>query len=129
MDSPRSQAGLAPDGADQRRRTAAAWVVLATAGLLEIVWATALKESDGFSRLWPSVLAVVTAFVSFIMLSLALRNLPVGTAYAVWVGIGAVGTAALGMLVMGDQVSATKIIALAFIVIGVVGLNLAGGAH
>ncbi|TDC81548.1 multidrug efflux SMR transporter [Actinomadura sp. 7K507] len=104
-----------------------AWILVIVAGLFEVAMALCLKGSKGFTEPWPSVGFLVFAVTSFGLLSLALKNLDVGTAYAVWVGIGAVGTAALGMLVMGDQVSAVKITALAFILIGVVGLNLAGG--
>ncbi|TDC54502.1 multidrug efflux SMR transporter [Actinomadura sp. KC345] len=104
-----------------------AWILVIVAGLFEVAMALCLKASKGFTEPWPSAGFLVFAVTSFGLLSLALKNLDVGTAYAVWVGIGAVGTAALGMLVMGDQVSAVKITALAFILIGVVGLNLAGG--
>ena len=104
-----------------------AWILVIVAGLFEVAMALCLKASKGFTELWPSIGFGVFAVTSFGLLSLALKNLDVGTAYAVWVGIGAVGTATLGMLVMGDQVSAVKITALAFIILGVVGLNLAGG--
>ena len=73
-----------------------AWFVLVCAGLLEIVWATALKQSDGFTRLWPSIVGIVGALVSFLLLAVALRHLPAGTGYAVWVGIGAVGVSIAG---------------------------------
>lgn len=106
-----------------------AWILVIAAGLFEVAMALCLKGSKGFTEPWPSAGFLVFAVTSFGLLSLALKNLDVGTAYAVWVGIGAVGTAALGMLVMGDQVSVLKIAALALIVAGVVGLNLAGGGH
>ncbi|WP_433338764.1 DMT family transporter [Spirillospora sp. CA-294931] len=107
-----------------------AWFLLVVAGLFEVAMALFLKLSKGFSEPLPTVGFVVFAIVSFGLLTLALRDLEVGTAYAVWVGIGAVGTAALGMLFMGDQVSVLKIGALTLILIGVVTLNLAGGgAH
>ncbi|MGK5552572.1 DMT family transporter [Actinomadura kijaniata] len=107
-----------------------AWILVVAAGLLEVAMALSLKTSRGFTQLWPSVGFLVFAVASFGMLNLALRTLEVGTAYAVWVGIGAVGTAALGILLLGDQVSALKIIALVLIITGVVMLNLAGGgAH
>ena len=105
------------------------WVLLVIAGFLEAGWAVGLKYTQGFTKPLPSVLTILGIVVSMYLLAVAARTLPIGTAYAVWVGIGAVGTAALGMLVMGDQVSALKITALAFIVAGVVGLNLAGGGH
>ncbi|GAA3473449.1 DMT family transporter [Nonomuraea roseola] len=106
-----------------------AWVILVAAGLLEVVMAYSLKMSEGFSHLWWAISFLVFAFLSFGALSFALRSLEVGTAYAVWTGIGAVGTAALGMLLMGDDVSAVKLGSIAFIIIGVVGLNLSGAAH
>ena len=106
-----------------------AWILVIVAGLFEVAMALCLKASKGFSELWPSAGFLVFAVTSFGLLNMALRTLDVGTAYAVWVGIGAVGTAALGMLVMGDQVSALKIAALVCIIVGVVGLNLAGGGH
>jgi quaternary ammonium compound-resistance protein SugE len=106
-----------------------AWVILIAAGLLEVVMAYSLKMSEGFSHLWWAVSFLVFAVLSFGALSFALRSLEVGTAYAVWTGIGAVGTAVLGMLLMGDDVSAVKLGSIAFIVVGVVGLNLSGAAH
>ncbi|HEU5030784.1 MAG TPA: multidrug efflux SMR transporter [Spirillospora sp.] len=106
-----------------------AWILVILAGLFEVAMALCLKASKNFSEWVPSLGFLVFAVTSFGLLSHALRTLDVGTAYAVWVGIGAVGTAALGMLVMGDQVSAVKIGALLCIIAGVVGLNLAGGGH
>lgn len=106
-----------------------AWIIVIVAGLFEVAMALCLKASKGFSEVVPSAGFLVFAVTSFGLLTYALKSLDVGAAYAVWVGIGAVGTAALGMLFMGDQVSALKIGALALIVIGVVGLNLAGGGH
>ncbi|TMQ89957.1 multidrug efflux SMR transporter [Actinomadura soli] len=104
-----------------------AWILVVAAGLFEVAMALCLKGSKGFTEPLPSAGFLVFAVTSFGLLSLALKNLDVGTAYAVWVGIGAVGTATLGMLLLGDEVSALKIAALAFILVGVVGLNLAGG--
>jgi quaternary ammonium compound-resistance protein SugE len=106
-----------------------AWVLVIVAGLFEVAMALCLKGSKGFTEPLPSAGFLVFAVTSFGLLSLALKHLDVGTAYAVWVGIGAVGTATLGMLVMGDQASAVKIGALALIILGVIGLNLAGGGH
>ncbi|MFD0905099.1 DMT family transporter [Actinomadura sediminis] len=106
-----------------------AWILVIVAGLFEVAMALCLKGSKGFTEPWPSVGFLVFAVTSFGLLNMALRTLDVGTAYAVWVGIGAVGTAALGMLLMGDQVSALKIGALTCIIVGVIGLNLAGGGH
>ena len=103
----------------------AAWVSLAIAGALEIVWAISMKYSAGFSRLWASVLTVGAALASFYFLSRALDSLPVGTAYAVWTGIGAVGTALLGMILFGEPRSALRLLCMALIVAGMVGLRFA----
>jgi quaternary ammonium compound-resistance protein SugE len=100
------------------------WLLLTGAGLLEIVWAIALKQADGFARFWPSVIGIVSAIVSFIMLSLALKQLPVGTAYAVWVGIGALGVALAGIVALGESASPVRLSLLALILIGVIGLKL-----
>lgn len=102
-----------------------AWLLLICAGLLEIVWATALDRSDGFSRLWPTVVGVSGAAASFVLLAIALRDLPVGTAYAVWVGLGAVGVALFGILALGESVSPLRLACLVLIVLGIVGLKLA----
>lgn len=104
-----------------------AWVILISAGLLEIVWAIALKHAEGFTRLWPSVIGVATAWLSFVMLSIALKSLPVGTAYAVWVGIGAVGVAIVGILILGEEVSLLRVSFLAVIMIGIIGLRIVEG--
>ncbi len=101
-----------------------AWIILITAGLLEIVWAIALKEADGFSRLWPSVIGLAIAWISFILLAIALKKLPVGTAYAVWVGIGATGVTVVGILALGEPATTARLGFLALIVIGVAGLKL-----
>ncbi len=101
-----------------------AWLILVVAGLLEIVWAIALKQSDGFSRLWPTVVGVGGAVLSFALLALALRQLPAGTGYAVWVGIGAVGVALAGMILLGEVVSIARLMFLSIIVVGIVGLRL-----
>ncbi len=104
-----------------------AWLMLVCAGLLEIVWATALKQSEGFTRLWPSVVGVGGAVLSFVLLALALRQLPAGTGYAVWVGIGAVGVAITGIVLLGEAPSAARVLFLIVIVVGLVGLRLAEG--
>ena len=104
-----------------------AWLLLLGAGLLEIVWAIALKQSEGFTRLWPSVIGLVTAWVSFLMLAQALKSLPVGTAYAIWVGIGAVGVAAVGIIALGESASPLRLGFLALILIGIIGLKLVEG--
>jgi len=100
------------------------WLLLTGAGLLEIVWAIALKQAGGFTRFWPSLIGIVSAIVSFVMLSLALKQLPVGTAYAVWVGIGALGVAIAGIVTLGESASPMRLGLLALILIGVIGLKL-----
>jgi quaternary ammonium compound-resistance protein SugE len=105
--------------------TAVAWVILLVAALLEIVWAIALKEADGFSKLGPTVVGLVAAATSFALLTFALRQLPIGTAYAVWVGIGATGTAILGIILLNESASAARLASLGLIVAGIVGLKLA----
>ncbi len=104
--------------------TATPWLLLVIAGLLEIVWAIGLKYTDGFTRLWPSVGTVSAMALSMLLLGLALRSLPVGTGYAVWVGIGAVGTAILGIVLLGESASAARLISIGLIVAGIIGLKL-----
>ncbi len=104
-----------------------AWAMLAAAGLLEIVWATALKESHGFTRLGPAALAVVAAIASFAVLAVALQRLPVGTAYAVWVGIGAGGLAIVDMVHFGDTATPQRLACIALVLSGVVGLRIIDG--
>lgn len=101
------------------------WVILFVAGLLEIGWAIGLKYTDGFTRFWPTVATVAAMVASLALLGIAMRSLPVGTAYAVWVGVGAVGTALLGIVLLGEAVNAARIFSLALIVAGIVGLKLA----
>ncbi|MEU1644621.1 quaternary ammonium compound efflux SMR transporter SugE [Micromonospora zamorensis] len=101
-----------------------AWLVLVISGLLETAWAIALDRSAGFSRLTPSVVFVVTLLLSMAGLSYALREIPVGTGYAVWVGIGAVGTALVGMLALGESASLPRILCLLLVVVGVIGLKI-----
>lgn len=100
------------------------WLILLIAGLLEVVWAVGLKYTHGFSRLVPSVITVVAMVVSVALLSWAMKSLPVGTAYAVWTGIGAVGAAITGILLLGDSASLARILSLALIVCGIIGLKL-----
>jgi quaternary ammonium compound-resistance protein SugE len=100
-----------------------AWLWLVLAGVLEIVWAVGLKYTEGFTRLWPSVWTVVGMLASFALLSLALKSLPIGTAYAVWTGIGAAGTAGFGMLFLGESREPARLGCLALIGVGVVGLK------
>ncbi len=101
-----------------------AWISLFVAGLFEIGWAIGLKYTDGFSKLWPSVWTIISMIVSLIFLEYALRTLPVGTAYAVWVGIGAVGTAILGMWLFNESREIARIVCLMLIVAGVIGLKV-----
>jgi len=100
-----------------------AWLLLIVAGLLEIVWATALKQSEGFARLWPALISISAATISFGLLALSLRTLPAGTAYAVWVGIGVLGVAAYGIVFSGESTSAARLLALGLILVGVVALR------
>lgn len=102
-----------------------AWVLLVIAGLLEVGWAIGLKYTEGFSRLWPSILTLSAMTGSVVLLAIAMKSLPVGTSYAVWVGVGAVGTALLGMVLFSEPASAGRLISLGFIVAGIVGLKLA----
>jgi quaternary ammonium compound-resistance protein SugE len=102
-----------------------AWLLLIVAGLCEIVWAIGLKYAQGFTRFWPSVMTVAAMLVSIVLLGLAMKSLPVGTSYAVWVGVGAVGTAILGIILLGESASAGRLASLALIVAGIVGLKLA----
>lgn len=101
------------------------WTLLFFAGLFEIGWAVGLRYSDGWTRLVPSLLTLAAMAVSFALLSLALRGLPLGTAYAVWTGIGAVGTAIVGMLFLGEALSLLRIASIVLIVVGLLGLKLA----
>jgi len=101
-----------------------AWVTLVLAGLFEIGWAVGLKYSQGFTRLWPSVATVLSMAVSLTLLGLALRTLPLGTAYAMWTGIGAVGTVLLGIALFGEPASAGRLACEGLIVAGIVGLKL-----
>lgn len=101
-----------------------AWGILVLAGLLEVVWAVGLKYTEGFSKLWPTVGTVLAMVLSVWLLGVAMKTLPVGTAYAVWVGIGAVGTAILGIYLLGESANLGRIISLALIVAGIIGLKL-----
>lgn len=102
-----------------------AWVLLVIAGLLEVGWAIGLKYTEGFTRVWPSVLTIAAMVLSVVLLGIAMKSLPVGTSYAVWVGVGAVGTAILGMVLFGEPASAGRLASLGLIVAGIVGLKLA----
>jgi quaternary ammonium compound-resistance protein SugE len=102
-----------------------AWLLLIVAGICEVVWAIGLKYAAGFTRFWPSAITVAAMLVSIVLLGLAMKSLPVGTSYAVWVGIGAVGTALLGIVLLGESASAGRLASLALILAGIVGLKLA----
>ncbi|MBK8508597.1 MAG: quaternary ammonium compound efflux SMR transporter SugE [Candidatus Competibacteraceae bacterium] len=101
-----------------------AWLLLVLAGLFEVGWAIGLKYTQGFSKLWPSLGTVAAMALSFVLLSEAMKSLPVGTAYAVWVGVGAVGTAALGIALFDEPANSGRLISLGLIVLGIVGLKL-----
>ena len=101
-----------------------AWLFLFVAGLFEVGWAIGLKYTEGFTRLVPSILTVTAMTLSILLLGLALRTLPVGTAYAVWTGIGAVGTAVLGIYLFGEPAGAARLASIGMIVAGIVGLKL-----
>ena len=102
-----------------------AWILLAIAGVLEVVWAIALKQSDGFSHAVATIVFAVASIASFVLLALALRDLPVGTGYAVWTGIGAVGAAIVGIAWLGESASLGRVAAIGLIVAGIAGLKLA----
>ncbi|CAH1665718.1 guanidinium exporter [Chelatococcus asaccharovorans] len=101
-----------------------AWVYLFIAGLFEVGWAIGLKYTDGFTRLWPTVFTAASMVISVILLGLALKTLPVGTGYAVWTGIGTVGTAILGIVLFGDPATVARLGAIAMIVAGIIGLKV-----
>jgi quaternary ammonium compound-resistance protein SugE len=102
-----------------------AWLILVLAGLFEVGWAIGLKYTHGFSRLWPTVGTVIAMLVSLALLGVAMKSLPVGTAYAVWVGVGAVGTVILGIVLLGEPATPGRLISVAFIIAGIIGLKLA----
>ena len=101
-----------------------AWLYVFIAGVFETVWAIGMKYSDGFSRLWPSVLTIAAMLISFGLLSYAMKTLPVGTTYAVWTGIGAAGTALMGMLLFGESRDAARLVCIGLIIAGILGLRL-----
>lgn len=104
------------------------WLILVIAGLLETGWAIGLKYTEGFTRLWPSVWTVTAMIVSFWLLAFAMKTLPVGTAYGVWVGIGAVGTVILGIVLFNEPVNPLRLISVGLIILGIIGLKLSS-AH
>lgn len=105
-----------------------AWLLLVIAGLFEVGWAIGLKYTEGFTRLWPTVGTLAAMAISLGLLGLAMKSLPVGTSYAVWVGVGAVGTALLGIVLLGEPANTGRLVSLALIVAGIVGLKLSSSA-
>lgn len=103
------------------------WFYLVLAGLLEVAWAFGMKHTDGFTRLWPSVFTIVTMIFSFALLSVALRALPLGTGYAVWTGIGAVGSAIVGIVFLGESTNVFRLLSIFLIAAGIIGLKIAPG--
>ena len=118
---PPEQPGAAPRGAGI---VTMAWIVLVVAGLFEVCWAIGLKYTDGFTRLWPSIGTVTAMVVSVVLLGWAMRSLPVGTAYAVWTGIGAVGTVLLGIVLFGEPATVARLACVGLVVAGILGLKL-----
>ncbi|MEK9970471.1 MAG: quaternary ammonium compound efflux SMR transporter SugE [Ferrovibrio sp.] len=101
-----------------------AWIILLVAGLTEIGWAVGLKYTDGFTKLWPSIGTGLSMVLSVVLLGIALKTLPLGTAYAIWTGIGTVGTAVLGMILFGESAAVLRLVCIGLIVAGIVGLKL-----
>jgi quaternary ammonium compound-resistance protein SugE len=101
------------------------WIILVLAGLFEVAWAIGLKYTEGFTRLWPTVGTVSAMVVSVGLLGIAMKSLPVGTAYAIWVGVGAAGTVILGIVLLGEPANTARLISVGLIIAGVVGLKLA----
>jgi quaternary ammonium compound-resistance protein SugE len=101
------------------------WVILFVAGIFEVGWAIGLKFTEGFTRLWPTVGTLLSMVISLGLLGVAMKSLPVGTAYATWVGVGALGTAVLGIVLLGEAANPLRLMSLGFIVAGIVGLKLA----
>ncbi len=104
------------------------WLILLLAGVFEIGWAIGLKYTEGFTRLWPTLGTVAAMAISLALLGVAMKSLPVGTAYAVWVGVGAVGTAILGMVLLGEPSNPGRMISLGLIILGIIGLKLSSPA-
>lgn len=104
-----------------------AWFLLLLAGILEVGWAVGLKYADGFTRLLPSALTIISMLLSIVLLAWAVRSLPLGTAYAVWTGIGTVGTAILGIVLFGEPADLARLICIGLIVAGIIGLKLLSG--
>lgn len=104
-----------------------AWIVLFFAGLMEVTWAVGLKYTHGFSRLWPSVVTVIAMIASFVLLAQALKSIPLGTGYAVWTGIGVVGTTLIGIWLFSESVAPLRLVSIALIIAGIIGLRLSAG--
>ena len=102
-----------------------AWVILVVAGLFEVAWAIGLKYSEGLTRTWPTLGTVAAMIISLWLLAIAMKSLPVGTAYSVWVGVGAVGTVILGIVLLGEPANALRLASVALVIAGIVGLKLA----
>jgi quaternary ammonium compound-resistance protein SugE len=113
------------DASKRVERHAMPWIILVLAGLFEVGWAIGLKYTEGFTKLWPSVATIAAMLVSMGLLGVAMKSLPVGTSYAVWVGVGAVGTALLGIVLLGEPATAGRLASLGLIVAGIIGLKLA----
>ncbi|NKE36433.1 multidrug efflux SMR transporter [Natronococcus sp. JC468] len=105
------------------------WYLLLLAGLFEIGWAVGLEYSDGLTKPWPTLGTVVSLVISMVLLAQAVKDLPVGTAYAVWTGVGAVGTASLGIVLFDEPATLARVACIGVIVVGIVGLHLASGSH
>lgn len=104
-----------------------AWIYLLLAGLFEVVWAIGLKYTEGFTRLWPTLGTLAAMAVSIVLLATAVKTLPIGTAYAIWTGIGAVGAVALGIVLFGDPATWPRLLCVALILVGIAGLKLTAG--
>jgi len=103
------------------------WIILIVAGLFEVGWAIGLKYTEAFTRLWPTVWTIIAMIVSLALLGIAMKGLPVGTAYSIWVGVAAVGTVILGIVLLGESASLTRMISVALIIAGIIGLKLSTG--
>jgi quaternary ammonium compound-resistance protein SugE len=102
-----------------------AWILLVLAGLFEVGWAIGLKYTEGFSRLWPTIWTALAMIISLWLLGIAMKSLPVGTAYSIWVGVGAVGTVILGIVLLGEPANAARLVSVALIMAGIIGLKIA----
>lgn len=102
-----------------------AWVILVIAGLFEVGWAVGLKYTEGFTKLWPTAWTALAMIISLWLLGVAMKSLPVGTAYSIWVGVGAVGTVILGIVLLGEPANTARLISVALIIAGIIGLKLA----